>query len=182
MKNMLHISLALMLIAGSAGAIDFVRMFRTGEIDKIYSHDEPVKKKSVAHTAAVITPAALVEKISARVEEIVIDPDDYGRSALMQEEVINEELTEAPVAVIAEAPIEAPAPAEAKVVLATADIKDKPIATEGKKRTRFKASMFSRAYIPEEEDITVEVIDIAEPVAAPTAEVMDTTEAKVWEY
>lgn len=179
MKTMLHISLALMLIAGSAGAIDFVRMFKSGEIDKIYSHDEPIKQKPVAHQATVISPAAIVEQVAARVEEIVIDPDDYGRSALIQEEVINEELTEAPTAVIAETLIESPAPAEAKVVLATTDIKDKPIATEGKKRTRFKASMFSRAYIPEEE---VEVVEIAQPVAAPTAEVMDTTEAKAWEY
>lgn len=160
MKTMLHLSIALMLIAGSAGVIDFVKMFRTGEIDKIYSHEGPVKKTTVAHKASIVSAAALFENVTARVEEIVIDPDDYGRSALMQEEVfIEEELTEAVGVVepvkepIEEMKVELPEPKQAEIILTastTTDIKDKPIVKDGRKK--FKLSMFSRAYIPDEEE------------------------------
>lgn len=42
MKTILHVSLGLMLLAAGAGLSDFLRLFRSGEIDKIYSQaDEP---------------------------------------------------------------------------------------------------------------------------------------------
>ena len=40
MKTILHLSILLMFLAGAAGALDFFKMYHSGEIDKIYVRDE----------------------------------------------------------------------------------------------------------------------------------------------
>jgi hypothetical protein len=45
MKKMLHIGLGLMLVCGTAGAVNFMKMYRSGEINKIY--EQPVAQQKV---------------------------------------------------------------------------------------------------------------------------------------
>jgi hypothetical protein len=69
---------------------------------------------------------------------------------------------------IEEMKVELPEPKQAEIILTastTTDIKDKPITKDGRKK--FKLSMFSRAYIPEEEEkLVLDVTPLAEDSTA----------------
>ncbi|MBP6730494.1 MAG: hypothetical protein KA149_00455 [Chitinophagales bacterium] len=63
MKTMLNLSLLLMLIAGSAGAIDFYKLYNKGEISTLYEkkavpvvHKAAYKEALPAITAAIVAP------------------------------------------------------------------------------------------------------------------------------
>lgn len=185
MKTMLNLSLSLMLIAGSAGTIDFLRMFQSGEIDKIYAHEEPAPAQVTAHQAAVVTPATLIEQVQERLHEIDFEAEDYSRSPLTEEEYVRETepLIEAEQEqIFTEAMVEEPAKPAAKILTvapvvtvsnmepvneallqADGELKDKPIATNGAAKPKWKLSMFSRGRIMEEE---VELVEEVQPTAS----------------
>ncbi len=79
MKTMLHFSIALMLIAGVAGAADFTQMFRTGEIDKLYEENTSGKAGDVKAPEAL--PA--LARFASRVRFVQID--DFSRAPLIEE-------------------------------------------------------------------------------------------------
>jgi hypothetical protein len=61
MKNMLHLSLALMLIAFITGAFNFARMYKTGEIEKIYATQDETPQAALIHKVAVQLPETPAE-------------------------------------------------------------------------------------------------------------------------
>lgn len=194
MKTMLNLSLALMLIAGSAGTIDFLRMFQTGEIDKIYVHEEPAQQEVIVHQASIVTPATLMEQVQERLHEIDFEAEKYSRSALIEEEyvretepiieaeqkqILTEAVAEEPAKPAVKTPVVIPAvtvsniePVSETLLQADGEMKDNPIATNGAKK-KLKLSMFSRGRIMEEE---VELVEETKPT------VLDSVTQTLFEY
>src|SRR4051812_28440157 len=56
MKTILNLSIALMLIFGSAGAVNFYKMYKSGEIETLYSHEQPAKAHAAGPTAHICKP------------------------------------------------------------------------------------------------------------------------------
>jgi hypothetical protein len=196
MKTMLNLSLALMLIAGSAGTIDFLRMFQSGEIDKIYAQEEPATAQVTAHQAAAAGPATFIEQVQERLHEIDFEAEDYSRSALIEEEyvreteplieaeqeqIFTEAVAEEPAKPAAKTPTVAPVvtvsniePVNQALLQADGELKDKPIATNGAAKPKLKLSMFSRGRIMEEEE--VEQVEEVQPTA------LDSVTQTLFEY
>ncbi len=92
MKTMLNLSLLLMLIAGSAGAIDFYKLYSKGEISTLYEkkavpvvHKAAYKETVPAVTATIVAPPPppislngieLDTKYFSRSEEIYIAEEE----------------------------------------------------------------------------------------------------------
>ncbi len=87
MKIMLHFSIALMLIAGVAGATDFTQMFRTGEIDKLYEENTSGKAGDLKAPEALPALAHFASKVR------FVQIEDFSRAPLIEEEItpVNEE-------------------------------------------------------------------------------------------
>ncbi len=186
MKTMLNLSLALMLIAGSAGTIDFLRMFQTGEIDKIYVHEEPAQQEVIVHQASIVTPATFIEQAQERLHEIDFEAEKYSRSALTEEEYVRETepiieaeqkqiLAEEPAKPAVKTPVVTVSniePVSETLLQADGEMKDNPIATNGAKK-KLRLSMFSRGRIMEEE---VELVEETKPT------VLDSVTQTLFEY
>ncbi|MCW5907085.1 MAG: hypothetical protein KIS94_04445 [Chitinophagales bacterium] len=187
MKTLLHFSVALMLIAGTAGTIDFLKMFKSGELDKIYTHEQPLHIASVAHHAAIETPTTVFQKVQQKWEEVNFEPEYYSRAPLEERQVyaetaykpqqgksttaLSENKVEEKVQ-FAEVPfIQMVNEIQSKHT--EADMENTPLAKNGSKKKKFKLSMYSRAYIPEEE---FEIVLENEPAPA------DSSAQSLFEY
>ncbi len=89
MKLILNLSLALMLIAGCAGAVDFYTMYRSGEIENLYQAKLPVagsaKKEhkvsfAVPDTQAAVPATASFKNLTENLSEIELDAKSFSRS------------------------------------------------------------------------------------------------------
>lgn len=86
MKTMLHFSIALMLIAGVAGAADFTQMFTAGEIDKLYDENTSGKAGDVKAPEALPALARFASKVK------FVEIEDFSRAPLIEEvEPLSEE-------------------------------------------------------------------------------------------
>lgn len=97
MKTILHVSLGLMLLAAGAGLSDFVKMFRSGEIDKIYSQEDelpikPAVQTCAPHTAALITTEPVEE--SSPVASVAKTETKHKQKEEKQQIISDEELAD----------------------------------------------------------------------------------------
>lgn len=93
MKTMLNLSLLLMLIAGSAGAIDFYKLYSKGEISTLYEKKAvPVVHKVVYKEAAQVA-APTPPPPPPGIDDIELDTKYFSRS---EEIYIAEEEIEEP--------------------------------------------------------------------------------------
>ncbi len=169
MKTILNLSLVLMLIGGSAGAVNFYKMFKSGEIETLYSHEAPALAHASASAPVCKHPTPekpMLETIRENLETVKLDPEDYSRGIIEPEIRTVEELqptVDTTAIEIAEATIaqpshefvkmvvtETPQPiAEASIITTNDEVRqEEPRKTP--RKIKFKASMFSRSALVEE--------------------------------
>lgn len=162
MKTILNLSIVLMLIAGSAGAVDFYKMYKAGEIQTLYIDKEAPKvvptHLSCEHAAE---PKPIIETVKENLQEVRLVPELYSRAPLrikrrsvtayiaepqsQDTEIISSE----PVIKEDEAVIVSP-----PVSTTVNKTRDEMTAADDKKPVRkrkLRASMFSRAPLRAEE-------------------------------
>ena len=150
MKTILHVSLGLMLLAAGAGLSDFIKMFRSGEIDKIYSQEDEIGAKPATETCAP-HPAAFItteqKEETAAIETVVKTEAKKAPKKIKQQIISDEELPEQkePAPVVNESEVVDIVPQVAQVD-ATLD-GDSLVAVEEEYDLNYRR--FSRAALPE---------------------------------
>jgi hypothetical protein len=101
MKTMLNLSILLMLIAGSAGAIDFHKMYSTGEISTLYDKKPIPAAHKVAYkeTAPVVAATTLPEP-PPDLADMELDAKYFSRSEEIY--IAEEEIEDTEPVVVAE--------------------------------------------------------------------------------
>lgn len=147
---LLNTSLLLMAVMGTAGTIDFVKMFRSGEIEKIYSQEEHIiADEDILYaempTAPPPPPKTMMETIKQRITENEFELEKFSRAPLeFEEELVlqHEAETDEPGEVSTE--LETP---PIPPVAPTAPPKPNVVKKE-LSEIEFEPKIFSRAYIP----------------------------------
>lgn len=93
MKTMLNLSLLLMLIAGSAGAIDFYKLYSKGEISTLYEKKAVPVVHKAAYKEVVPAVASVLPPPPPSIDDIELDTKYFSRS---EEIYIAEEEIEEP--------------------------------------------------------------------------------------
>ena len=175
MKTILNLSIVLMLIFGSAGAVNFYKMYKTGEIETLYSHEQPTMAHASAPSPAGHVckptppppPLPLFDRIEQNIRTVDLDADDFSRAVIDEAPELVETdvpIDTAPVVETMEAAVAQPAPhvvetavsrtAETEVRMAEAnaapDQQQEQETAKPERKIKFKASMFSRAALVEE--------------------------------
>lgn len=162
MKTILNFSIALMLLAGSVGAFEFFKMYRTGEINRIYEPEAKPVSKSVETVASpapktdehTILNPGIGKKIKPTVEKPVVKTPEN----------INAEYARGNISALSLA-----TPTVARPVKADDNVEDTSKKTVSKRQ--FSMRMYSRAPL---RAIDYEVVlDSVKPVT-----VLDTTAVK----
>lgn len=146
MKTILNISLLLMVVAASAGTANFVSMYRSGDIDKIYDHGT---KPEIVQ--ASVEPETIVEPVVE--EEVITEPEASSgvtkvEPKIVEEDMIEEEEILATTTDGAKVSREQLAAAPQTIVTDTVNHTKYAEKKVGKKK--FRLSMYSRAPLWEE--------------------------------
>lgn len=173
MNTMLNISLLLMAAMGTAGAIDFVKMFRSGEIENIYSHEEPIIEQDEVLYAEMpdappVPPKTIIETIKHRMAENEFELEKFSRAPLEFEEELylqEEAASEVPEEVLTEVAVP-PTPPAAPVAPTKPKVVKKEVS-----EIEFEPKIFSRAYIPRK--VTYDTVFTELPVV---------DSASAWDY
>lgn len=150
MNTLLNISLLLMAVMGTAGAIDFVTMYRSGEIENIYSHEEPIIELDEVHYAEMpdappAPPKTIIETIKHRIAENEFELEKFSRAPLEFEEelILQDETANAASEEISTEVATPPTPPAAPVAPTKPKVVKKEVS-----EIEFEPKIFSRAYIP----------------------------------